>query len=189
MKYSPVTELPILAGLTPAAATLTITAPSQPVTGIISDPVVAPKSTIAPPPVILATPVVEEAVMAPPVVNAADVAASSDTVTISVAEQVPPVELPTGDVTERWEKTLNNLVEDSQSSMVAMLRTAKPMAWEPPVLRIGVQFKFHYDQLTRQKNRAILEAALAKTFGTAVQVDIMIQPVDDLATAAEEIFA
>ncbi len=112
-----------------------------------------------------------------------------DTVTIEVAEQVPPAELPQGDLGSHWQSLLDRLIENSQSSLVAILRTAKPLDWQPPVLKIGVQFRFHADQLIRQKNRAILESTLSEILQTPVRIETDIQPANDLASVAEEIFS
>jgi DNA polymerase-3 subunit gamma/tau len=113
--------------------------------------------------------------------------APSETVAIPVAQQVPPVELPKTDLTEIWQKSLGQLIKDDQSSMVAILRTAKPIEWDNTTLKIAVQFKFHADQLSRQKNRGILESTLTQICGKPVRIEIDIQPAEDIASLAEEL--
>lgn len=144
---------------------------------------VSEKSEAVGVPVVAETTVV---VTTPPVIEAPE--KSAETVTISVAEQVPPITPPPGEVSEKWQTALTQLLEDSQSSLVSILRTAQPLSWDPPALRIGVQFKFHADQLTKQKNRDILEAAFAKVFGSPVRIDPEVVKMPDLAAAAEEMF-
>ncbi len=122
--------------------------------------------------------------------QASDSAANeSPTVAVAVAEQVPPVELPTGTLTDHWQKAIEKLAEANQSSLIAILRTARPLAWEQPVLKVGVQFSFHADQLARQRNRTILEGVFTEVLGVPVRLESEIQPSEDLASVAEEIFA
>ncbi len=110
-------------------------------------------------------------------------------VTIDVAEQVPPVDLAPTDLNEKWQIGLAKLLEEGQSSLVSILRTAKPMGWNPPALTIGVQFKFHADQLVKQKNRDILETLFASLLGHPVRIDAEVMPTTDLASEAEAIFS
>lgn len=108
-------------------------------------------------------------------------------VAIPIAEQVKPVDLPKGNLTEVWQKSITDLVKDDQSSMVAILRTAKPLSWEDSTIKIAVQFKFHADQLGRQKNRGILEATLSQICGKPIRIEIDIEPAEDVANLAEEL--
>ena len=114
---------------------------------------------------------------------------TNETVEVSVAEQVPPVDLPNNNLTEQWQESIRALTEAKQSSLVAMLKTATPLSWKAPVLRIGVQFTFHAEQLVKQKNRAILESTLTKFLGQTVHIETQMQPLRDLATEAETILA
>lgn len=106
---------------------------------------------------------------------------------VEVAKQIPPAKLPATRLADDWQKTIDKLMEAKQSSLVAILRTAEPLTWQPPILRVAVQFKFHADQLTRQKNRAILESALDECFGCPVELKLEVQAMSDLAAVVEEI--
>ena len=113
----------------------------------------------------------------------------TELVTISVAEQITPANLPQTKLTAMWQKTLDALIQAGESSLVAILRTAQPLLYEQPVLTIGVQFKFHADHLAKQKNRAILEAVLTELIGHSVRIESKVQPDADLTTTAKELFS
>lgn len=196
MRLSPIASLPILTSIAspttsiaslPTVSTSVAAAPSGASVHKTTDKVserneaskaVASSETVA-------VPVVAEAVT---VVAAAVVAQSPETVAVTVAEQVPPTDLPQGELSDKWKQALAKLLENSQSSLVSILRTAQPLGWEQPSLRIGVQFKFHADQLTKQKNRDILEATFAEVLGAPVRLDPEVVPVADMATVAEGMF-
>lgn len=108
-------------------------------------------------------------------------------VKVEVAQQVSPPVLLKGDLISYWQAMLKQIINNNQSSLAAILRTARPVNWQPPIFTIAVAFKFHADQLTRQRNRDILEAALADILGVPVRIEPMIEQGDDLISAAEEL--
>lgn len=200
LRYVPSGQLPILAALsdeTPVVSNAGSVPSKNTENTALTGNVSANKTALPPvPPVTISVPVaqkVEVAAAAPspepakPPVIMGEPSSDTETVTVQVAEQVPPAELPEGSLTDRWQLALEKLITDSQSSMVAILRTAKPLGWQPPVLRIGVQFPFHADQLGRTKNRGILEAVMSDCLGSPVRVELEVLPANDLASAVSEI--
>jgi DNA polymerase-3 subunit gamma/tau len=189
MKHAPLPSLPIL-----VAAQGVVVHTVQPAVRQVAAPVVVEKPKPAlptPPPEPAPKPTAKSEAPKPPIIvidEVSDTPPVQEMVTVEVAEQVAPLELSDTELGEKWQKVLTKLHEDTQSSMVAILRTAKPLKWQRPVLTIGVQFTFHSDQLQRQKNRGIVEAALSDVFEGPVRIEMEVQPMSDLATAAADMF-
>lgn len=199
MRYSPLGSLPILAGLgtrsgmVAAASTSTLqpavrTVSNSPKTDNISDKSEA-KMSLSPSAEVSTSTVKAdpETTVAEPPVIITEIPADTETVSIQVAEQVPPAELPEGELSDKWQVVLDKLLAENHSSLLSILRTAKPLKWESPELHIGVQFKFHGDQLVRQKNRDILETLFGQVLGGPVKICTEVMPVNDLAAVAEEL--
>lgn len=201
LKHSPIAELPIVAAIAEGSMAVPATSPIQSVSMPTATPVQA--TVVVTPTAPVAQAVVLERISDEgpakakakltdsPAANESSeqpVETKANTVTITVAEQVPPAELPPSSLTDAWQLALQKLIDASQSSLVAILRTARPLSWEAPKLRVAVQFKFHADQLERTKNRGILEATLAECLGQPVHMEIEVQAAPDLASAAEEMF-
>lgn len=189
LRYSPVAALPILAlaegSSTRAAQKTEVPAQSSPVAA--SQPkVVKPMPSVSPVLQVVAQP--EKIVILEDVSDTKEAPAQSqEMVTIAVAEQVPPAELPPTELSELWQKALAQLLAEGESSLVAILRTAKPISYQSPDFTLGVQFQFHADHIAKQKNRGALEAVLTSLAGKPVRIEAQVQPADDLATVAEQI--
>lgn len=112
---------------------------------------------------------------------------SPEMVTITVAEQIPPAPATDTNLDAVWQQTIQKLANQNQSSLVAILRTAQPAGWQAPVFQIGVQFKFHADQLARQRNRAILESMLSELLGQPVRIEMEVRSIADLTAVVQEV--
>lgn len=167
MKHSPLAYLPIMVSIPPALKD--------------STSAIQPSEQTSPPKQF------KESMAVEPTLSAKPEIVESPTVTVPVAEQIAPVEPPASDLGEIWQKTIAQLVAQDQSSLVAILRTAKPLHYHDGTLKLSVQFTFHADQLRRQKNRGILEAVLTQICDCPTRLEIEIHSVEDVASLAEEL--
>lgn len=73
------------------------------------------------------------------------------------------------DVRRRWNEVVDTC--GSMSRMVqAILHSGRPIAGEEGVIVLGFPYKFHREQIEDQKNRVIVEDAIARVFGLRVRV-------------------
>lgn len=175
LKYSPLGQLPVLAAVTVTNPSVKNEEPLTVVPKVLNEPKkklttdkvsVGKKKSVAP----------------------SDHSPATDTITVSVAEQVEPAQLPDSELAAMWNKAVDQLVTDSQPSLASILRTARPLAWHSPNITIGVQFAFHAEQLRKTKNRDILEAILTSLLGVPVKVEVEVAPpLDDLTAAIDEL--
>ena len=105
-------------------------------------------------------------------------------------------------------KNILELVKPVNASIEALLRAAKPLAYDGKVLMLGVYYKFHKERLEDVHHRLILEEIVAKVLGSPTKVSCTlvdppprkiiekaeVEPVltegkdKDIIKAAEEIF-
>lgn len=182
LRFAPSGQLPILAALYPASANFAVAVPPE-----ASAPIASTRTLVP----VLVEPANPSPIPKEPksdkISDSAEALPSLATITVEVAQQIPPAKLPDTQLSEYWHKVIGKLLEEGQSSLVAVLRTAQPLSWNAPRLSLAVQFQFHVDQLGRQKNRAILETTLSQILGEQVIVEMEVRPADDLTSAAEEL--
>ena len=110
-------------------------------------------------------------------------------------------ELPEQD----WRDILTR-IKPINTSMEALLRAAKPLAYDGKTLQLGVYYRFHKERLEETHHRKILEDVVASVVGTPIRICCMLteppeRPIPttvgttltegkdkDIIQAAEEIF-
>jgi len=70
---------------------------------------------------------------------------------------------------EAW-KNILALVKPINASIEALLRAARPMAFDGKVLTLGVYYKFHKERLEDANHRKVLEDVVAKVFQSPTKV-------------------
>lgn len=70
---------------------------------------------------------------------------------------------------EIW-KTILNLVKPVNASIEALLRAAKPIAYDGKTLTLGVYYKFHKERLEDGHHRRVLEEIVAKVLHSPTRV-------------------
>lgn len=102
---------------------------------------------------------------------------------------------------DAWQKILS-IVKPINASVEALLRSAKPVAYDGKVLTLGVFYKFHKERLEDAHHRVILETTIAQVLNSPTKVvctlldpPIKVIPVltetkdSDIIKAAEELFS
>ena len=74
-------------------------------------------------------------------------------------------------------KNILVLVKPINASMEALLRAAKPVAYNGKILTLGVYYKFHKERLEESRHRKILEDVVAKVLKSPTKVNcILVDP-------------
>lgn len=77
---------------------------------------------------------------------------------------------------DAW-KNILSLVKPVNASMEALLRAAKPVAYNGKVLTLGVYYKFHKERIEEAKHRKILEEIIAKVLQSPTKVCcVLVEP-------------
>ncbi len=77
---------------------------------------------------------------------------------------------------DAW-KNILTLVKPVNASMEALLRAAKPIAYNGKVLTLGVYYKFHKERLEDSHHRKVLEEIVAKVLQSPTKVScVMVDP-------------
>lgn len=77
---------------------------------------------------------------------------------------------------DAW-KNILALVKPVNASMEALLRAAKPIAYNGKVLTLGVYYKFHKERLEDSHHRKVLEEIVAKVLQSPTKVScVMVDP-------------
>ncbi len=134
----------------------------------------------------------EELIMAAPIADPEPQVVANATVATSL--NLDPVALGTAQILlEQWETYLD-LVQAKNSTIAAVLRSAKPLETSTNHAKIAVFYKFHYEQLKQPKFLKILEDSALPLTGGLTQLDFILQehtspadPHDSLTSLAGEV--
>ncbi len=139
-----------------------------------------------------------------------DVKVEENTVSDDVVEDQEQVLVEKGmEVPDDVWKDILALVKPVNASMEALLRAAKPVAYNGKVLTLGVYYKFHKERIEEVKHRKVLEEIIAKVLQSPTKVccilvepppkkvieEAKVEPIltegkdQDIIKAAEEIFS
>jgi DNA polymerase-3 subunit gamma/tau len=147
--------------------------------------VVSPSETLPPEPQVVTAPVSEPSLdlNTLPSVTPTDSVPSPVTtlpsMTVAVGQAVVSDNLsdvPPGDsskLLEQWEAFVE-LVSHKNSSVAALLRTAKPMHAEQGKVKIAVFYKFHQEQLQQPKFRQMIDECVVPMTGGKVALEFVL---------------
>ena len=91
----------------------------------------------------------------------------------SVTTRIRKTKISLKDVKDNWEKFLK-MLRPHNSSIEALLRSARPLKLEGGFLTIEVFYQFHKDRLGDEKCLKIMETVLEKLFGEPVKVKCVL---------------
>ncbi len=97
------------------------------------------------------------------------------------------VELPAGDgskLLEQWEKFVE-LVKDKNSSVAALLRSAKPLSSDKGKATIAVFYKFHKEQLQQPKFQKMIEECSQPMTGGPISFEFVLADATPVTAGTE----
>jgi DNA polymerase III subunit gamma/tau len=138
-------------------------------------------------PVKPTAPIVEKKSLEVPLMTTqpADTVVTAQPVTSLVSDNLTPV--AAGDsakLLEQWEKFVD-LVRDKNSSVAALLRSAKPVSSDKGKATIAVFYKFHKEQLQQPKFRKMIEECSQPMTGGPVTFEFILADATPVAGVGE----
>ncbi len=82
---------------------------------------------------------------------------------------ITPEAVAFDDVSSKWDEILNN-VKSRNSTVQALLKSAKPISINGKFVMLEVYFAFHKERLETHKNRDYIEKALLEIFGVPLSI-------------------
>ena len=91
-----------------------------------------------------------------------------------------------------WQQALIS-IRAKNTSVGALLRAARPLAWDGRELKLGVYYQFHKEQLEVDQNKRTLEDILTQIMGSPVRVfcqltqrEVSVKPKEDTLTESSD---